>query len=64
MDGLQDAITLGLEKSGEGLMSGTRLRGRSVLRTCILSFRTRESDLDGLLQSLDRIGHEVWKGMN
>lgn len=63
MDRLQDRITLGLEKSGEGLMSGTRLSGRAVLRACILSFRTRESDLEGLLESLDRIGHETWKEM-
>ncbi len=63
LDRLQDRITLGLERSGEGLMSGTRLSGRAVLRACILSFRTRESDLDALLESLDRIGHETWKGM-
>jgi len=59
LDRIQERLALALEKSGEGFMSGTRLGGRAVLRTCILSFRTRESDLDGLLDSLDRLGREL-----
>ncbi|MBI5838396.1 MAG: hypothetical protein HZB25_14245 [Candidatus Eisenbacteria bacterium] len=59
LDRIQERLALALERSGEAFMSGTRLAGRSVLRTCILSFRTRESDLDALLESLDRLGHEL-----
>jgi len=62
LDRLQEQLAQRLERSGEGFMSGTRLGGRWVLRTCILSFRTREADLDGLLESLDRLGREMVAG--
>jgi glutamate/tyrosine decarboxylase-like PLP-dependent enzyme len=58
LDRIQQRLALALERSGEGFMSGTNLAGRAVLRTCILSFRTQEPDLDGLLESLDRLGRE------
>ncbi len=61
LDEVQESLAVRLERSGEGFLSGTRLSGRAVLRTCILSFRTQESDLSGLLDSLDRLGMEWWK---
>ncbi|MGH7507737.1 MAG: pyridoxal phosphate-dependent decarboxylase family protein, partial [Longimicrobiales bacterium] len=42
-----------LADSGEGLISSTRRQGRYALRLCILSHRTREFDVDHVLNWLE-----------
>lgn len=39
-------------------LAGTDLRGRFVLRTCIVNFRT-EDDVNGLVEAIRRIGRRI-----
>jgi aromatic-L-amino-acid/L-tryptophan decarboxylase len=43
-----------LVESGEGLVSSTRLRGRYVLRLCVLNHTSRTSDVERVLRWLER----------
>ena len=52
---IRDRIQLG----GEYLMSATRVRGRPVLRVCIINHATRAEHVEGLLESVLRIGREL-----
>ncbi len=48
----QDALQVALQHSGRGLLTTTRLRGRTWLRAGILNHTTTEQDLDSLLDDL------------
>jgi aromatic-L-amino-acid/L-tryptophan decarboxylase len=48
------ALVDGLEESGIGLVSSTRLRGRFAIRMCILSHSTDEAAVHGVLDFLER----------
>jgi hypothetical protein len=43
-------------------LTGTELQGRFVLRACIVNFRTREPDLDALLDAIRRAATRVLQG--
>jgi glutamate/tyrosine decarboxylase-like PLP-dependent enzyme len=48
-----DGLVAALEESGIGLISSTRVHGRSVLRLCILNHTTRAQDVEQVLGFLE-----------
>ena len=47
------ALVRGLARSGLGMISSTRVSGRYVLRICILNHRTRQEDVERVLDWLE-----------
>ena len=58
VDRINREIREQIQLEGDYLMSATRIRGRPVLRVCIVNHATRAENLEGLLQSVLRIGRE------
>ncbi len=56
LDAHQDALQAGLEASGDGWLTTTRLRGATRLRAGIVNYLATESDVDRLLDTLRRLG--------
>ncbi len=56
LDDHQDRLQRDLERSGEGWLSTTRLRGATYLRAGIVNTQATEDDVDGLLETLRRLG--------
>jgi aromatic-L-amino-acid/L-tryptophan decarboxylase len=52
LDALNEAIAVAVQESGAAVPSTTRVRGKRVLRVCIVNHRTREDDLDLLLDAV------------
>jgi glutamate/tyrosine decarboxylase-like PLP-dependent enzyme len=52
VDRLNRTILEAVQSAGDVFLTGTELDGRFVLRACIVNFRTRESDLDALLDAI------------
>ena len=52
-DELTDGLVAALEQSGIGLISSTRVHGRSALRMCILNHTTRADDVERVLAFLE-----------
>ncbi len=59
VDALNESIRERVQLDGDYLMSATRVRGRPVLRVCILNHATRAEHVEGLLASVLRIGREL-----
>ncbi len=57
LDAHQDALQVGLEASGDGWLSTTRLHGRTYLRAGIVNFLSVESDIDRLLDDLRELAN-------
>ncbi len=55
IDRLNRTILDAVQAEGRVFLTGTELGGRFVLRACIVNFRTRESDLDALLDAIRRV---------
>jgi glutamate/tyrosine decarboxylase-like PLP-dependent enzyme len=55
LDAHQDALQLALERSGEGWVSTTTLRGSTWLRAGILNTQATTDDVEGLLESIRRL---------
>jgi glutamate/tyrosine decarboxylase-like PLP-dependent enzyme len=55
-----------LQLGGEAFLTGTELRGRFVLRACIINHRSRREDVDRMLAAIRRLalseGAEVTEG--
>ena len=45
-----------VQRDGHVYLTGTELHGRLALRACIVNFRTRESDLDALVDTIRAAG--------
>jgi glutamate/tyrosine decarboxylase-like PLP-dependent enzyme len=58
LDDHQDRLQRALERSGEGWLSTTRLRGATYLRAGIVNTQATETDVDGLLETLRRLSAE------
>lgn len=58
LDEHQDALQKGLEVSGDGWLTTTRLRGATWLRAGIVNYLTTESDIDRLLDTLRRLARD------
>src|SRR5205085_3361018 len=52
LDAHQDRLAAALERSGDGWLSTTRLRGSTWLRAGILNYLSTEDDVDALLDRL------------
>lgn len=52
-----------VQAEGKAFLSGTELDGKFVLRACIVNFRTREKDLDALLDIIEEAGKRAKRGM-
>ena len=59
VDALNREIRDRIQLEGEYLMSATRVDGRPVLRVCIINHATRASHVEGLLDSVLRIGRGI-----
>ena len=59
LDDHQDRLQAALEKSGDGWLSTTRLRGSTWLRAGIVNTQTTEADIDALLTTLRRLANEL-----
>jgi aromatic-L-amino-acid/L-tryptophan decarboxylase len=56
---LNQSLLTAVEKSGEAFLSNALLRGRFVLRACIVNFHTALGDVEALLPLLSRLGREA-----
>jgi glutamate/tyrosine decarboxylase-like PLP-dependent enzyme/L-amino acid N-acyltransferase YncA len=52
-DGLQRAVAERVQSGGRAFLTSTMLDGRTVLRACLVNFRTVEADLDALLDAVE-----------
>ena len=52
VDRLNREVLDAVQREGRVYLTGTELRGRLALRACIVNFRTRESDLDALIETI------------
>jgi aromatic-L-amino-acid decarboxylase len=53
---LNRALLERLQLGGEAFLTSTELRGRFVLRACIVNYRSRREDIDRMLEAVRRIG--------
>lgn len=58
---LNKKILQDVQKSGEAFISNAQVNGRYLLRACLVNFRTREKDLDILLELIAKIGAALEK---
>ena len=59
LDAHQDALQAALERSGDGWLTTTRLRGSTYLRAGIVNYLSTEDDIDHLLAALRRLAGEL-----
>jgi glutamate/tyrosine decarboxylase-like PLP-dependent enzyme len=52
-----------LQLRGEAFLTSTELRGRFVLRACIVNYRSRREDIDRTIDAIRRIGSELRAGL-
>jgi len=45
-----------LQLAGDAFLTSTELRGRYVLRACIVNYRSRREDVDRMLDAVRTIG--------
>lgn len=58
-DRINSAIRDQIQHEGEYLMSPTRVHGRPVLRVCVMNHATRAEHIEGLVESVLRIGRSL-----
>jgi aromatic-L-amino-acid/L-tryptophan decarboxylase len=56
---LNRALLEQLQLGGEAFLTSTELRGRYVLRACIVNDRSRREDVDRMLAAVRTIGGEL-----
>ena len=61
LDDLNSALLEDLQRSGEAFLSNAIVDGDYLLRACIVNFRTTESDIDAVLETVCRIGKSLDK---
>jgi len=59
IDDLNGRLLDALEKDGRVFLSGTKIRGRNVLRACSVNHRLRHEDVDFLLEVIRQIGRSL-----
>jgi glutamate/tyrosine decarboxylase-like PLP-dependent enzyme len=64
LDAYQDRLQRGLEISGEGWVSTTRLRGRTYLRAGVMNYLSTEDDIDRLLGVLTDLSPAAAEGLS
>ncbi len=64
IDAINSEIRDRIQLEGDYLMSATQIRGRPVLRVCILNHATRADHVEGLRDSVLRIGRALVDGIS
>jgi glutamate/tyrosine decarboxylase-like PLP-dependent enzyme len=59
LDALNRRLLARLERSGEAFVSNAVVRGRFLLRACIVNFHTDRQDVEALVEIVARLGAEV-----
>ncbi len=59
LDNLNSELLSRLQRSGELFVSNAIIRGMYALRSCIVNFRTEESDIDAIPEIVVRFGKKV-----
>jgi glutamate/tyrosine decarboxylase-like PLP-dependent enzyme len=59
LDALNAALLERIQRSGEAFVSNAVIRGRYVLRACIVNFNTAPADVDALPDIVARLGRET-----
>lgn len=59
LDALNAALLDRLQTGGDAFVSNAVLRGRFLLRACVVNFRTTHADLEALVATVHRIGREL-----
>jgi glutamate/tyrosine decarboxylase-like PLP-dependent enzyme len=59
LDARQDALQVALERSGDGWLTTTRLRGATWLRAGIVNYLSTEADIDRLLETLRTLAADL-----
>jgi aromatic-L-amino-acid decarboxylase len=59
LDALNRAVLDRVQKGGEAFVSNAVIRGRYVLRACIVNFHTRPADVDAVPEIVARVGRAV-----
>ena len=59
LESLNTAIQAAIVESGYAMISSTRLHGRYSLRLCIMNFTSTWADVQGTLQRVLDVGHEL-----
>jgi aromatic-L-amino-acid/L-tryptophan decarboxylase len=59
LDALNAALVECLQREGEIYLSNAVVKGRFLLRTCIVNFRTTESDIDAIPEIVARAGRAL-----
>ena len=59
LDAFNRAVLERLQLGGEAFLTGTELRGRFVLRACIVNYRSRREDVDRMLAAVRACGREL-----
>lgn len=58
-DRLQRALVAALQADGSAFISSTVLRGRTVLRMCVINPRTTEADVEATIRRLDSLAQQI-----
>jgi hypothetical protein len=56
---LNEALLERIQNSGDAFVSNAVVRGRYLLRACIVNFRTRGADVDALPEIVVRLGRDL-----
>jgi len=59
LDALNRAVLERLQLGGEAFLTGTEVRGRFVLRACIVNYRSRWDDVDRMLSAVRACGESL-----
>jgi glutamate/tyrosine decarboxylase-like PLP-dependent enzyme len=59
LDELNEALLDRIQRSGEAFVSNAVVRGRYLLRCCIVNFNTTQADIGALPEIVARLGREV-----
>jgi hypothetical protein len=59
LNALNEALLERIQSSGEAFVSNAVVRGRYLLRACIVNFHTGAADVDALPEIVVRLGREV-----
>ena len=63
LNALNEALLERIQSSGEAFVSNAVVRGRYVLRACIVNFNTTAADIDALPEIVARLGRETDEAM-
>jgi glutamate/tyrosine decarboxylase-like PLP-dependent enzyme len=58
LDALNERISRAVSESGEAHLPTSRVRGKTSLRACFLHYENDESDVEHLVQLVNRLGSE------